>query len=59
MKTSNKYPHYRGNSDNLSSYWTSREVQMEGKPVAVFNAFRKYQMQSPLFRLFVKLGWRK
>ena len=55
----NKYPYYRGSSDDLSSYWTEKELKIEGKPVAIFNAFRQYQMESVLFRVFVKLGWRK
>ena len=45
--------------NDLSSYWTEKELKIEGKPVAIFNAFRQYQMESVLFRVFVKLGWRK
>ena len=39
--------------------WEESERKYAGKPVAIFNAIRKYQMESPIFRLFVKLGLRK
>tara|TARA_R100000152_G_C6780869_1_gene214223 strand:+ start:2408 stop:2611 length:204 start_codon:yes stop_codon:yes gene_type:complete len=42
-----------------SIIWEESERKYSGKPVGVFNAIRKYQMESPIFRLFVKLGLRK
>jgi hypothetical protein len=29
------------------------------KPQLILMAWRKYCMESPIFRMFVKLGWRK
>lgn len=48
---------YSLNGEDL--IWEESERKYAGKPVAIFNAIRKYQMESPIFRLFVKLGLRR
>jgi len=53
----NRHKFYSLNGENI--IWEESERKYAGKPVAIFNAIRKYQMESPIFRLFVKLGLRK